>query len=355
MGYEIKIEKVENSRLSALDFDNLKFGRTFSDHMFVVDYKDGVWSGARVVPFGNISMSPANMTLHYGQTIFEGLKAAINPSGDVTVFRPEQNAERLNRSAVRMGMPELPVDLFMEGLTSLLQTDIDWIPNKPGCSLYIRPFMFATDEYIGVKSSDTYSFYILTSPVGAYYDKAVSLLVADKYVRAAHGGVGEAKTAGNYAATLLPVSEANAAGFDQILWVDAKNFKNVQECGTMNLFFIINGKAITPPADGAILKGITRDSVIQLLKDRGIEVEIRDISVDELAEAAENGTLEDVFGTGTAAVITHVASFTYQGKQYDVPPVPSRTISLDLKAEIEGLRNGTIEDTHNWTYTVKAK
>ena len=242
MGYNIQIKKTEKSRLNEIDFDNLVFGRQFSDHMFVADYKDGEWVDLRVIPYGNISLSPANMTLHYAQTIFEGLKATKDEDGNPMLLRPEMNARRLNTSAVRMSMPHIPEELFLQALDTLISLDKDWIPVGKEKSLYIRPFMFATDEYVGVKTSDTYRFYIITTPVASYYSKPVSLLASEKYIRAAHGGVGEAKTGGNYAATLLPVEEAHKQGFDQILWLDAKDFRYIQECGTMNLFFQINGK-----------------------------------------------------------------------------------------------------------------
>ena len=352
MDTNIHIERIESSRIDSIDFDNLKFGKTFSDHMFVADYTDGKWQNYRIEPFQNISISPANMTLHYSQTVFEGMKATITEDGTPLLFRPEMNAKRLNASAIRMSMPPFPVDEFLEALETLVVIDKEWIPKQPGHSLYIRPFMFATDEYVGVKSSDTYKLFIITTPVSTYYSKSVSLLASEKYVRATHGGVGEAKTGGNYAATLLPVKEANKEGYDQILWLDGKDFTNIQECGTMNLFFIIDGKVVTPIADGAILNGITRDSIITYLRDKGLEVDIRLVTIKEIFEAADKGLLEDAFGTGTAAVITHIDSITWRDKKTTLPPLENRPHSVGAKEYITLLRSGEVEDKFGWIRVV---
>ncbi|MEL6989317.1 MAG: branched-chain amino acid aminotransferase, partial [Bacteroidota bacterium] len=265
MSYEIKINRNPHSTLSNLDFNNIPFGKVFTDHMFVADFDGENWVDARIVPTGEISMHPGNLTLHYGQSIFEGMKATKSINGDPLFFRPEMHADRINASAERMCMPTIDPELFLQALHTLVYMERDWIPPHEGSALYIRPFMFATDEFIGVKPSKTYRFMILTLPVGPYYPKPVSLLAEETYVRAAHGGVGEAKAAGNYAASLYPAKLANEKGYDQILWLDAKEFKYIQEVGTMNVFFVIDGKAITPATDGAILKGITRDSIIKIL------------------------------------------------------------------------------------------
>jgi branched-chain amino acid aminotransferase len=348
MANKIQITKASQSRLPEVDFDAIPFGRTFSDHMFVADYSDGQWHDYRIVPFGPFSIHPAAMALHYGQAIFEGMKASVTRSGEPMLFRPEMHAHRINASARRMCMPEFPEDAFLEALHTLVSLDKDWIPPKEGSALYIRPFMFATDEFIGVKPSQTYRFIIFTGPVGPYYPKPVSLIAETTYIRAAKGGVGEAKTAGNYAASLLPAQNAIEKGYDQVLWLDGKEFKYIQEVGTMNLFFVINGTVITPEADGAILKGITRDSALKLLEKEGYKVEVRPITIDEVVEAHKNGQLEEAFGSGTAAVVAHVSKIAYKEVVMELPPVENRKVGQFIKDTINGLRAGTIEDTFGW-------
>ena len=353
MNYNIKVSKTENSRLSEVDFDKIPFGRTFSDHMFVADYIDGEWTNLQIVPFSRFMMHPSSLALHYGQAIFEGMKASKGIDDQPYFLRPELHAKRFNASAKRMCMPTVPEDLFLEALHKLIAIDKDWIPKKVGSALYIRPFMFANGEFIGVAPSDTYKFIIFTGPVGPYYPKPIRLVVEEKYVRAADGGVGEAKTAGNYAASLLPAKLAKEKGYDQVMWMDANEFKYIQEAGTMNLFFVIDGKVITPATSGSILKGITRASILIILKDKGYTVEERPISIDEVVEAHENGTLEEVFGTGTAAVVANVSDFTYKGVQYDLPPVEDHKIAHLARNEINGLRSREIEDTRGWIVPVK--
>ncbi|MEO1713492.1 MAG: branched-chain amino acid aminotransferase [Bacteroidota bacterium] len=287
MEYTIKTEVTKQSRIETLDFDNIPFGRAFSDHMFVADYIDGEWTNFTIQPYGDISFSPALMALHYGQAIFEGMKASINAQGEPLLFRPEEHAKRLNISAIRMGMPAFPEEAFVKALEQLVWLDRQWIPKRSDSALYLRPFMFASDEYIGVKPSNKYKMIIFTCPVGPYYSNPVKLLTANYYMRAVKGGVGFAKAAGNYAATLQPMKEANAQGYDQIMWM-SPDFKYIQECGTMNLFFVIDGVVITPPTeDGTILKGITRDSFIAMLKAKGQQVEERPLSIDEVVEASK--------------------------------------------------------------------
>jgi branched-chain amino acid aminotransferase len=306
MKYDIKVTKTNESRLSEVDFENIPFGRVFSDHMFMVDYTEGKWHDPRIVPFAHFPIHPAAMVLHYGQAIFEGMKASKDINGRALFFRPEMHSHRINASARRLCMPEVPEDLFLEGLHKLVDLDQAWIPPQEGSALYIRPFMIANDEFIGVKPSNNYRFIIFTGPVGPYYPKPVSLMAETKYIRAAIGGVGEAKAAGNYAAAMLPAKLANDKGYDQVLWLDGKEFKYIQEVGTMNIFFVIDGKVITPATDGAILKGITRASIIEVLREQGYEVEERPITIHEVVEAHENGKLEEAFGSGTAAVVAHV-------------------------------------------------
>lgn len=349
----INITLSTQSNLSKVDFNNIPFGRVFSDHMYVADYIDGEWVDPRIVPFGHFLIHPANLALHYGQSIFEGMKASKQIDGRVVLLRPEVHSARLNSSAARMCMPEFPEEMFLDGLHTLVGIDKDWIPTIEGSSLYIRPFMFATGEFIGVQESNTYRMIIFTGPVGPYYNKPVRLLAEEKYVRAVAGGVGEAKTSGNYAASLLPARLAKEKGFDQVLWLDAFEFKYIQEVGTMNIFFVIGDKIITPVTNGAILKGITRDSVIQLLQDKGYEVEKRKISIDEVVEAFHNGTLKEAFGTGTAAWIAHVSEIQYKDTLIQLPPIEDRKIGLLAYQLFRGIRLGIDPDIHNWVVPVK--
>ena len=356
MAYEIKIERAKNSRIGSVDFNNIPFGKIFSDHMFMADYYDGEWQDCRIIPFDNISLHPATAALHYGQEIFEGMKAYKNDANEPQLFRPERNAERMNLSAVRLAMPKIPKELFIKGLTELIALDSSWIPQKSESSLYIRPLMFAADEYVGVKPSDTFTFLIFTSPVQAYYTKPVKVLVADQFVRAFPGGVGSAKAAGNYAATMHPVELAQEKGYEQILWTDGVEFKYVQEIGTMNVFFIIDGKVVTPPVtEGIILDGITRDSVIQLLNHKGIPVEERPISVDELIEASEKGNLNDAFGTGTAATISYISDIGYKDMNMHLPSVETRDISNQVRKELEDIKVSRAPDIFNWVYKVEVE
>ncbi len=347
--YNIEINKVAKSRLPEVDFDNIPFGKIFSDHMFSAEYKDGEWQNLRIEPFGKIEYNPAMSSLHYGQLIFEGMKAHRGADGSVNLFRHRKNFLRFNRSAHRMAMPALPREVFEEGLLQLLKLDRDWVPAGINSSLYIRPFMFATDEYVGIRPSDTYRFIIFTSPVGPYYDHPVKVKVAEKYVRAFKGGTGYAKTAGNYAATLLPALEVKKQGYDQILWLDGCKFEQVHEIGTMNVFFVINGKLITPTIEtGEILEGITRDSVITLARENGIPVEDRIVTIDEIVEAYDNGSLEEAFGAGTAATIAQISELGYKDKKMVLPPVESRKISNALKSELMAIKRGQIEDRYGW-------
>lgn len=353
MAYDIKTTKTAHSRLSEIDFDHLLFGRVFSDHMFTVDYYDGQWHNPQIVPFGNLAIHPATTALHYGQAIFEGMKAYHTADGGAAIFRPEKNLERLNRSAARMAMPEVPEDMFFDAIHKLIDLDRDWIPNSIGSSLYIRPYMFATDEYVGIKPSDHYKFVIFTCPVQTYYDHPVKVLIADKYVRAFPGGTGEAKAAGNYAATMYPVTQARQQGFDQILWVDGIEFKHFQEIGTMNVFFVIGDRVITPALNGTILRGITRDSVITLFKEKGVVVEERDITIDEVLAAYSNGTLKDAFGTGTAATISHISHIGYKGEILQLPSIESRTMSFDIKNRMDDIKFSRAEDLYGWMHRVE--
>ena len=349
----LPVTKVQNSRLPETDFSNLVFGRTLSDHMFVADYKNGEWTDLRIEPYAPLSLNPANATLHYGQSIFEGMKAYRNENGKILIFRADANWKRLNESAERMCMPELPEELFMEGLAQLIDLDRDWVPTAKGASLYVRPFMFATDDYIGVKPSDTYKFIILTCPVGNYYSKPVSVKVETTFTRATEGGTGAAKTAGNYAASLYPARQAQKAGYDQLLWTDGKSHSKIEESGTMNVMFKINGTIITAPTNtGTILKGITRDSVIQLAKDWNEPLEERFLTVSELETALQNGTLEEAFGTGTAATIAHIQRINVNGKDYMLPNKSDDAFSNRVLAELDGIKYGTVADPHEWIISI---
>jgi branched-chain amino acid aminotransferase len=352
MSYKIKVKLTETSRLAGLDFNNIPFGKTFSDHMFIVDYADGEWRDAQIVPFGNTSLHPANLAIHYGQSFFEGMKASKMLDGTPALFRTDMHIQRLNASARRLCMPELPYDLFMQALETLIDIDRDWIPPAEGSTLYIRPFMYATDESLGVRPSDNYRFMIITGPVGPYYAKPVTLWAETEYIRAAKGGTGEAKSAGNYAGALLPTKLANQRGYDQILWLDAEEHKYVQEAGTMNLMFVIDGVLITAPTDGTILRGITRDTILKLLPDLNIPFEVRDLSIDEIVAAYHAGTLNEVFGCGTAAVVSHVSEVTYRDLTMKLSPVSERKIGNLLKKTIDKMRTGEVGDRYGWVQPI---
>lgn len=350
---QIEISKTSQSKLAATDFDNLVFGKSISDHMFIADYKNGEWSDLRIEPYQPLMLDPGNATLHYGQSIFEGMKAYKNEAGEILLFRADANQKRLNESAVRMCIPELPEEIFMEGLMTLLDLDRDWIPNKPGYSLYIRPFIFAMDNYLGVRPSETYRFMIFTCPVGHYYAKPVSVKVEQKYTRAVEGGTGFAKAAGNYAGSLYPALLAQREGYDQLLWTDAKNHENIEESGTMNVMFMINDTLITAPTHtGTILKGITRDSVLHLAKEMGYVVEERFLKVAELEAALKNGSLQEAFGTGTAATIAHIAKIHVNGTDFELPEKPDYAFSHQVLKKLDDIKYGRTEDKRGWIMKV---
>ena len=349
----ISITKSSHSKLSETDFSSLVFGKSISDHMFVADYQNGAWGDLRIVPYGPMEIYPGNATLHYGQAIFEGMKAYKNGKGEVLVFRAEANAKRLNESATRMCMPTLPENIFIEALRQLLGVDKDWVPQEKGSSLYIRPFMFAMDNYLGVKPSESYRFMIFTSPVGAYYSKPVSVKVETNYTRATEGGTGEAKAAGNYAASLYPAQLAQKEGYDQLLWTDGKTHSQIEESGTMNVMFKIKGTLITAPTGkGTILKGITRDSVIQLAKDWGHKLEERFLTVAELQESLENGTMEEAFGVGTAATIAFIHKIHVNGKDYLLPEPAADAFSKNVLKTLDGIKYGELQDPHQWMLSI---
>jgi len=343
---KIKVTKTEHSILSELDFDNIPLGKIFTDHMFICDYENGTWNHPRIVPMQTIATHPATMALHYGQAIFEGMKATLNSKGEPLLFRPDKNAARLNTSAVRMGMPELPEEIFAEGLKQLVSLDREWIPKKKGSAMYLRPFMYANEHFIGMRAATSYKFIIICSPAGPYFSERVKLWAEKKYIRAAHGGTGEAKAAGNYAAAILPTENAKAKGYNQILWLDAAEHKYIEEVGTMNIFFKISGKFITPRRDGSILDGITRMSVIDLLRHKGFEVTERPITIDEIKEASENGTLEEAFGTGTAVGIAYIQEIgTDEGTIHVSDESP---VGKDINDILNAIKIGESEDVFGW-------
>lgn len=351
-GQKIAIEKTSASRLATTDLENIKFGRVFSDHMFRMDHTGGEWRTPRIVPFGDMMMSPASLVLHYGQSIFEGLKAYRTDNGEVALFRPEANISRMNRSAERMCMPTIPEDLFLDGLKELVGLDRSWIPEGQDAALYIRPFMFAADKYIGVRPSDDYTFMIFTCPVRGYYKEAVDVKVETFFSRAFPGGTGTAKCAGNYAAALYPAMLAQREGFHQLLWTDGMEHKYVEESGTMNVFFGINGTLITPETSGTILEGVTRDSIIRLARKENIPVEVRRVSVQEVLDAARAGTLKEVFGAGTAATIANVNSLTLDGERFELPSLDDRPLADRIGRMLDDIRRGRVEDTENWLVMV---
>lgn len=349
---DIKITKTSSSRLHETDFSNLPFGRYFSDHMFVADYADGEWKNFEIMPYGNLSMSPAMAALHYGQTFFEGLKAYKHPDGKVVVFRPDKNAERFNLSAQRMCMPELPTEIFIQSIAALVDLDKDWIPTSPGTSLYIRPYMFATDPYLGVQPSKTYKYIILTCPVGAYFSKALKVKIEDKYSRASEGGFGFAKTGGNYGGSLYPAQEALKEGFDQIIWTDGRDHAYIEELGAANVMFMIDGTLVTPSTRDTILKGVTRDTVLTLARKWGIPVEERRVSVAEIIEGLKNGKLTEAFGAGTAATIAPIASIGHEGHIYTLPDQSKAEFSNKALSTLNDIRYGLGTDEFGWNYVI---
>jgi len=354
MAISLKINKVTQSRIEQFDFEHIEFGKHFSDHMFRVDYKDGQWQAPEILPYGPIEVAPSISAIHYGQAIFEGMKAFKNANtGKPQLFRPLENHKRLNKSALRMGMPEIPEELFMLGLQTLIDIDQQWIPTKEGSSLYVRPFMFATDDFVGVRPSSNYSFMIFCCPVNSYYPLPIKVLVEEHFVRASEGMAGYAKAAGNYGISMLPTALAKQKGYDQIIWTDGKQHEYVEESGTTNLFFVIDDKTVlTPQLDGNILNGITRDTCIQLLKQKGFEVQERKISIKEVIEAAKEGKLTDCFGTGTAAIIAKIAAIGYKGQDYVLPNAEQRFVSNWLYQQIYGIQTGKVEDPNNWVTAI---
>jgi len=346
----ISINKIEKSKVDALDFNNIPLGTSFTDHMFICDYEDGEWVNPRIEPLAPIPTHPAAMALHYGQAIFEGMKAYKNPEGKPLLFRPELNAARLNKSADRMGMPALPESIFLEGLKALVDIDQAWIPPQLGSALYLRPFMYADEAFIGMRAATHYKFIIMASPAGPLYSKRIKLWAEKNFIRAAEGGTGEAKAAGNYAAAIRPTELAKSKGYDQVLWLDAAKHQYIQEVGTMNIFFKVNGKFITPELDGSVLHGITRQSVIEMLEDFGYEVTQKKITIDEIKAAAEQGLLEEAFGTGTAVGIAYIQEI---GTEDDSIHVSDESpVGLKVNDELNAIKTGQSKDKFGWMVKV---
>lgn len=335
---------------------DLGFGQHFTDHMFLMEWsREQGWANARICPYQEFKLDPASTVLHYGQAIFEGLKAYKGKENQIFLFRPKDNLERLNRGAVRMSMPRIPVDQVFKALKALVYLDRDWIPDGDGATLYLRPTMIGIDPYLGLKPSDTYLFYIIMSPVGAYYAEGFNptkIHVSREYVRAVKGGVGDVKTAGNYAASMFASEVAKKAGYTQVLWLDACERKYIEEVGTSNIFFMFGDTLVTPPLGGSILGGITRDSVIKLAKGYGVKVEERLVSIDEVVTASQDGSLKESFATGTAAVISPVGELFYDDEGYTINNGKTGPLSVKLFEELQAIQHGTIEDPHKWTVRV---
>ena len=347
----MKIKKIDASRINSVDFENLKFGSVFSDHMFTCDYVNGQWINPEIVPYQPISVSPASRVFHYGQACFEGMKAFKDNSNNVWLFRPNENYNRIIKSSVRLAMPKFPEELFFEGLNILLKMDSQWIKPGIGNSLYIRPFIFASEGTINATEACEYKFMIICAPASSYYSGDVKVKIEKSFSRAAKGGVGYAKAAGNYAAQFYPTRLAIDEGYQQIIWTDSSTHQYIEEAGTMNLFFRIGDKLLTAPTSDSILDGITRKSLIQIAKDKGIDVEVRPIKVDELIDAANSGTLIEIFGSGTAVVVLPIIGFGFENKKFDLPKVENSWASI-LKNELNGIQYNLIDDPYNWTVKI---
>ena len=350
----LEVTLVAESRIHQLDPNNIAFGTIFTDHMLVADCINGEWQTPKILPYGDISYNPALASLHYGQTIFEGMKAFKNDADEVLMFRPLENFKRFNISAERMCMAQVPEEIFIGGLEELLKIDAAWVPKGEDNSLYLRPFMFASDVYLGVRPSYNYSFMIIMSPAGKYYSTPPKVKVETEFIRAAPGGVGSAKCGGNYGASLYPAKLAQEQGYTQLLWTDAIEHKYFEESGTMNVMFVKDGKLITPNTSSTILKGITRDTLLQLAKSMGIEVEERKVSVEEIISGIENGSVTEVFGAGTAVVVSPFAAIGFEGKDYVLPAITEDSYSSRLRNALNDIRTGKVEDTFGWVWNIHA-
>ncbi len=348
---KIEIIKAATSKIKDVDFDNLHFGEVFTDHFFECDFTNGEWQKPIIKPYAPFLLDPSAKVFHYGQAIFEGMKAYKDDNDAVWLFRPDENYHRFNNSATRMAMPEVPEEIFMEGLKQLLQLDEAWIKKGKGNTMYIRPFMIATGTGVIANPSDDYKFMILLSPAKSYYSGEVKVLIAEHFSRAANGGIGAAKAAGNYAAQFYPTNLANKAGFQQVIWTDDATHTKLEEAGTMNVFFRINDTLYTAPVSERILDGVTRKSLIDLAKRENIKVEVRPVLVSEIVEGAKNGSLKEIFGAGTAAVVNPIIGFSYQDVYYELPKIEN-SVALQLKDKLTNIQHKLAEDTFGWTVKV---
>lgn len=346
---KISTTQVAESRLRNLDLASLPFGKVYTDHMFMADYRDGEWKNFRIVPYGHMPISPATPALHYGQSIFEGMKAYASSDGNETlVFRPLENWKRLNISAERLCMPAIPEELFMESLSAIIDLDRAWVPTQQGSSLYIRPFLFSADEYIGIRPSQDFTFMIILSPAGPYYSTPVKVKIETHYTRAVAGGTGYAKAGGNYGGAIYPAKLAQDKGYHQLIWTDGKEHKYIEESGTMNVMFVIDDVLVTPALSDSILAGITRQSVLDLARHWGMRVEERKISVTELVEALKQGRVQEAFGAGTAATIAHLELIGHEDEDYYLPPIEKRTFANKVFQELESIKRGEKPDPFGW-------
>lgn len=343
----IEITKANTSKIQDVDFENLTFGKVFTDHMFECEFKNGSWQTPKIVPYGPLTIDPSARVFHYGQAVFEGMKAYKDDHNDVWLFRPEENLRRINKSAKRLAIPEFPEDIFMDSLKTLLEIDKDWVKPGFGNSLYIRPFVIATDPAIAASPALEYKFFIICSPAQSYYSGDVRVLVAEKFSRSANGGVGYAKAAGNYAAQFYPTSLANEEGFQQIIWTDADTHEFLEEAGTMNVFFRIDDTLITAPTSDRILDGITRKSIIQIAEDAAMKVEVRPITVTEIKAAAKNGSLKEIFGSGTAAVVSPISAFAHKDEVFEIPKQDPSFASI-FKEKLLNIQYNKSEDPYGW-------
>lgn len=345
---QIEIVRAQQSKLQDLEQGDLLFGKVFTDHMFVADYKNGEWTDLKVMPYGPITMSPATSFIHYGQSIFEGLKAHYGKDGKTYLFRPDANIRRMAKSARRLCMPPFPEDLFMEAIKTLIKVDEAWMPKNDNSSMYIRPFMFGTDAFLGVKASDTYRFMIILSPSGSYYKEPVKVKIETQYTRAAEGGTGSAKAAGNYAGSLYPAKIAFEEGYQQLMWTDGKYHRNIEESGTMNLMMVMDNTLITPKLTDSILAGVTRDSILTIARDWGTPVEERTLPVEEVVEALKNNRVQEAFGVGTAATIAPIKTIGYNGKDYELPAQEMREFSNKMAKYLEDYKRARVEDKYGY-------
>lgn len=352
LSVDISIQSIKHSRIREIDFNDLEFGKYVSDHMLVADYADGEWHQPGILPFTNLSLSPATLALHYGQTVFEGMKAFRMHDGRINIFRIDKHYERFVRSLDRMCMAIIPKNIFVEGLMKLIELDRNWVPSQPGSSLYIRPFMFASEARFGVKVAEQFRFVIFTGPVPALYPQPIRVKVETGYIRAAKGGTGFAKCGGNYGGAFYPTQQARSEGYDQVLWTDAGENKYIEESGMMNVMFVINDVLVTPPLSDSILDGVTRDSLLTVADSLGINREVRPVSINELEKAFIENTITEAFGVGTAALVAPIKTIFINGIDYELPAYNNKELMLKLKQQLDDLRRGLEPDLHGWNYII---